>query len=83
MKKKNKRRKRERILGVEVYTPKEAYDKGLIQLYHWLSDSELNWLISEMNRILKNPKRQAILVRYGDMYSVFVDDIAKRESEGI
>lgn len=51
-------------------------DTALMQLFEWLPEYELPWLIKERHRILQGKNRIAVLVNRGAQYSLFVNKVA-------
>lgn len=66
---------------MELETVQDARKEGLIQLTVWLFQQELGWLIKERNRIRQNKDRKTMLVKDGNKYALFVDNIAKAPIE--
>jgi len=69
-------------VDIKVHTERDAKDLNLIQLYIWLHEEEYKWVIDEYKRISRNKKRMVMIVRKnGCMYTLFVDDIALKETK--
>ncbi len=67
----------------KVYTVEELEPKikkfDLIQLYIWLHEDRLDYLVKELVRIGSDKRRKAFLVRRHSMYTLFVDNIAEKK----
>ena len=51
-------------------------DTTLMQLFVWLHEDKVPWLVKEKDRVLQGRNRTAIIVRRGAQYSLFVNKVA-------